>query len=457
MKLQRLLIVVLALLTACSPATLTPQATSTPLSTAMPVPTSTPLPPTFTPTFIPTATPTPTATLSLPQQIGLPDSLEQQFPLVENEARYWTLFGHPDVDGILPVFDMPAGDLIISSVVTFHYINARGEADFVYVPVTVINPGTKKCLNEGPSRPTSDCTKFLNPAGNGFLSGNKVLRDRITRENFVPSRKQIAELRFGYPSAVTQKTGSKGFLDYAVSEIYPGNILVKFAESGDSSLLPNRLLIPWFFESSHAYSIQVATSTPLPMLEKFPNATSTTAPPMKDISIYKVIKNQTFPLPLDTENENLLFCVTGDMNATYKWITPTILMTGTIDCHYLGGYVQLPLGIYDLEENRLVYWRLGILEDFTNTKYLALQAQYRFSAVLSQDGQSVKNELVIVSLGRPEQKNLQVVDTYNFAPYIDAYYADAQNLEALMKFIETGKPPDDRFIFPFYFGSTRDR
>lgn len=123
MKLQRLLIVVLALLTACSPATLTPQATSTPLSTAMPVPTSTPLPPTFTPTFIPTATPTPTATLSLPQQIGLPDSLEQQFPLVENEARYWTLFGHPDVDGILPVFDMPAGDLIISSVVTFHYIN----------------------------------------------------------------------------------------------------------------------------------------------------------------------------------------------------------------------------------------------------------------------------------------------------------------------------------------------
>ncbi len=410
-----------------------------------------------TQTAAPTATLTPTTTPNPVQQIGLPESLKQQFPLSESPEKYWSLYGNPDETGYLANFNQPFGDLIIVSVVTFHYLSAAGEADFVYIPVAVINPNKKLCLVAGYARPAYDCAKHLNENGTAFNPEKKTAQDNSALQSFLPSRKQIAELRFGYPTNLTRETGAEGFLDRAVKVSYPDNLLAEFAATGDSNLLPNRLLIPWFFQASYAYSIQVATPTPFPVVD-LPADIPAGAVVMDELSGIPSIARQKFPLARDLNtNEAILHCLSGKTNYEYIQITDTVLATGTLDCHYLGGVVKIPLGIYDLEQNRLIYWGLGVIEDGTALDYPATRAERRFTALIRDYQFEYKTNRLAnlklgLSLGHPKEKYLRALNTQNFAAYIDAWYADEQRLAELLQFIETGTPPGDGFIFPFDLG-----
>ena len=423
-----------------------------------------PLSATFTPEIIqptqtaaPTATLTPTITPNPAQQIGLPESLKQQFPLSESPEKYWSLYGNPDETGYLANFNQPSGNLIIVSVVMFRYLNAAGEADFVYVPVAVINPNKKLCLTAGYSRPAYDCARHLNENGTAFNPENKTAQDNSALQSFLPSRKQIAELRFGYPTNLTRETGAKGFLDEAVKVSYPDNLLAEFAASGDSSLLPNRLLIPWFFQANHTYSIQVATPTAFPVVD-LPADISANAVVMDDLSSIPSIARQKFPLTRDLNtNEAIFHCLTGKTNYEYIQITETVFATGTVDCHYLGGTVKIPLGVYDLEQNRLIFWGLGAVEDATALDYLASRAEGRFTALIpgyqfEYKTNRLANLKLGLSLGHPKEKYLRALNTQNFAAYINAWYADELRLAELLQFIQTDTPPSNGFLFPFDLG-----
>jgi len=453
MKHIDLLLILLFFLSACAPVaqpiiTESPQLLSATLTPELIQP---------APTAAPTTTLTPTITPNPAKQIGLPESLKEQFPLSENPEKYWSLYGNPDETGYLANFDQPAGDLIIASVVTFRYLNAAGQADFVYVPVVVISPSKKLCLTAGFSRPAYDCAKFLNENGTAFKPENKTAQDNSALQSFLPSRKQIAELRFSYPTNLTRETGTKGFLDEAIKASYPEKLLAEFAATGASNLLPNRLLIPWFFEASHGYSIQVATPTPFPVVD-LPADISTGVVAMDDLSTIPAIARQKFPLTRDLNtNEAILHCLAGKTNYEYIQITDAVWATGTVDCHYLGGMVKIPLGIYDLEQNRLIYWGLGVVEDGTALDYLAVRAERRLTALFPNYQFEYKtnrlaNQEIVLSLGHPQEKYLRALNTQNFAAYIDAWYADEQRLAELLQFIETGIPPGDGFIFPFDLG-----
>lgn len=453
MKPIHLLLIVWFFLSACAPV-------AQPITTEP----AQPLSATFTPELIhptqtvaPTATLTPTITPNPVQQSELPESLNKQFPLSESPEKYWSLYGNPDETGYLANFNQPAGDLIISSVVMFRYINAAGEADFVYIPVAVINPNKKLCLTAGYSRPAYDCTKHLNENGTGFSPDNKTAQDNSALHSFLPSRKQIAELRFGYPTNLTRETGAKGFLDEAVKVSYPDNLLAEFAATGDSNLLPNRLLIPWFFQASYTYSIQVATPTAFPVVD-LPADIPAGAVIMDELSAIPSIARQDFSLTRDLNtNEAIFYCLSGKTNYEYIQITDTALATGTLDCHYLGGVVKIPLGIYDLEQNRLTFWGLGVVEDGSALDYLAVRAEMRFTALIpnyqfENKTNRLANLKLVLSLGHPKEKYLRALNTQNFAEYIDAWYADEQRLAELLQFIETGIPPSDGFLFPFDLG-----
>lgn len=446
-------LILLMLIVGCAPATqpIITQPTQ-PLSA-----TFTPKPIQSTPTVAPTATLTPTITPNPAQQIGLPESLKQQFPLSESPEKYWSLYGNPDETGYLANFNQPAGDLIIVSVVKFRYLNGAGEADFVYIPIAVINPDKKLCLTAGFSRPAYDCARLLNDNGTAFNPENKTAQDNSALQSFLPSRKQIAELRFGYPTNLTKETGAKGLLDNAVKAIYPDNLLAEFAATGDSKLLPNRMLIPWFFQASYTYSIQVATPTPFPVVD-LPADIPAGAVLMDELSAIPSIARQKFPLTRDLNtNEAIFHCLSGKTNYEYIQITDTVLATGTLDCHYLGGMVKIPLGIYDMEQNRLIFWGLGVVEDVSGLDYLAVRAERRFTSLIPNYQFEYKTNRLAnlklgLSLGHPKEKYLRALNTQNFAMYIDAWYADEQRLAELLQFIETGTPSGDGFLFPFDIG-----
>lgn len=453
MKPVQLLLIVLFFLSACAPA-------AHPIIIEPTQPLSATLTPEIiqpTQTVAPPATLTPIITPNPAQQSGLPESLNNQFPLSESPEKYWSLYGNPDETGFLANFNQPVGDLFISSVVTFRYINAAGEADFVYIPVAVINPNKKLCLTGGYSRPAYDCAKHLNENGTGFSPDNKTAQDNSALHSFLPSRKQIAELRFGFPTNLTRETGAKGFLDNAVKVSYPDNLLAEFAVTGDSNLLPNRLLIPWFFQASYTYSIQVATPTPFPIVD-LPADIPVGALVMDELSAIPSIAHQEFPLTRDLNtNEAIFHCLSGKTNYEYIQIADTVLATGTLDCHYLGGVVKIPLGIYDMEQNRLIFWGLGVVEDVSGLDYLAVRAERRFTSLIPNYQFEYKTNRLAnlklgLSLGHPKEKYLRALNTQNFAMYIDAWYADEQRLAELLQFIETGTPPSDGFLFPFDMG-----
>ncbi|GAP18355.1 hypothetical protein LSAC_02244 [Levilinea saccharolytica] len=313
------------------------------------------------------------------------------------------------------------------------------------------------CLTSGYARPAYDCARHLNENGTEFNPENKTAQDNSALQSFLPSRKQIAELRFGYPTSLTRETGAKGFLDDAVQASYPDNLLAEFAATGDSKLLPNRLLIPWFFQASYTYSIQVATPTAFPVVD-LPADIPVGAVVMDALSNIPSIARQKFPLTRDLNtNEAIFHCLSGKTNYEYLQITDTVLATGTLECHYLGGVVKIPLGVYALEQNRLTFWGLGVLEDGSALDYLAVRAERRLTALIPNYQFEYKtnrlaNQEIVLSLGHPQEKYLRALNTQNFAAYIDAWYADEQRLAELLQFIETGTPPGDGFIFPFDLG-----
>jgi hypothetical protein len=238
---------------------------------------------------------------------------------------------------------------------------------------------------------------------------------------------------------------------------YPNQLLKNFAETGDSSLLPDRLLIPFFFEASYQYSYQVATSTPIPVID-LPANMPIGRVQQKDISQVDTIANETFPLRRDVYlGTGIFHCLSGKTNYESIWVTKTILITGTLDCYYTKGMIKFPLGVYDLEQNRVVYWGLLPIEDITIMDYMARRAEDRFTHLI-QDYQFVNqtnklaNLLIVMNLGTPDPKNLIVVDTFTFEPYLNAFYADPARVKEVNDFIETGVSPSDGLIFPLDMG-----
>jgi len=188
------------------------------------------------------ALPTATATLS-PQQkankINLPEACIDQFPVIKREKGFWMFAGNISrTEPIITDFDLQIGDLLFKWVFKIEYINASGELDFFYVPGLTFNLakgqtviGSNMVNNDG---------AFLNSPDNL----DQELREFIQKEFLGKTYTPTSQLFFGFADNWEVNSAlSNGYFNSAITELYTPELIEAFMETGNSSLLPQRLLI----------------------------------------------------------------------------------------------------------------------------------------------------------------------------------------------------------------------
>lgn len=183
---------------------------------------------------------------------------------------------------------------------------------------------------------------------------------------------------------------------------------------------------------------------------------------LDDLSQIDPIAREPFPLRRDLGTGEAIFhCLLGETHYEIIPLTEKIEITGTVNCHYRGGVVRLPLGIYDRETNRLVYWMLSPVENPDFVDFLAFRAETRWKemiAVMDPDSPAARtphdqtnrlaNAYVVVMLGQPEELYRGAFNSQNFEAYIRLFYADPARSAGLRTFIDTGDAPADNLLFP---------
>jgi len=205
----------------------------------------------------PTTASSPTPSQSLPTpalnseqlatSIGMPEDCGLQFPVSFQEKGFWRFAGIAPVDGLLRDFNLQVGDLLFAYVYRINYVNAAGLADFVYVPALTFNT-VKRQTVIGANMVNNDDMALAVPARKqqGIDFVNKYFQ--------VSMYQPMSYLYFAYAESPDIRTSlSAGFFNDAIMTLYSSETIEQFMATGDSSLLPHRLLVIYQNSTSDAY------------------------------------------------------------------------------------------------------------------------------------------------------------------------------------------------------------
>ena len=205
------------------------------------------LTPVTEPTEDPTVTPELTATeepIDPQQQLedaaeeaGIPIEAATQFGNIEQDSTgLWHINGNIDESSLQFNTNIEAGNINIDGTVVFRYVNAKGKADWFYIPAISFNH------SEGT---TVIAANMVNR--DGAMLASDVNANSSDVKNFIcqyfDGLGSIVSIAFGFPGAGRDML-TQDFFDSAISDLYTSEMIEEFMRTGDSSLLPNRLLIP---------------------------------------------------------------------------------------------------------------------------------------------------------------------------------------------------------------------
>lgn len=196
-------------------------------------------------TVEPTTTPQPTEESLDPQEqledeateAGIPIEAATQFGNIEQDSTgLWHINGNIDESSLQFNTNIEAGDINIDGTVVFRYVNAKGNADWVYIPAISFNH------SEGT---TVIAANMVNRDGAMLASDVNANSSDVKKFicQYFDGLGSIVSIAFGFPGAGRDML-TQDFFDSAISDLYTPEMIEEFMRTGDSSLLPNRLLIP---------------------------------------------------------------------------------------------------------------------------------------------------------------------------------------------------------------------
>ena len=201
-----------------------------------------------------------------------------------------------------------------------------------------------------------------------------------------------------------------------------------------------------------------------PSTEVIPTATNSTATALLKPTITPTPKSIATAIPTVTntvmpwtqlERDDLgdygFRCTITDYSFEIIEILPGIEAQGFLLC----GDYQIPVGIYDKNENSLFYWGLNPVQNPTILDHLGERALERFVIIFGLgetylDSKSVIGKELSMSINNPNSVNKRVFDTQNFGKYAGDFWKNQENMEV---FAKTGILPfENNILYPISLG-----
>ncbi|PKN99707.1 MAG: hypothetical protein CVU42_06890 [Chloroflexi bacterium HGW-Chloroflexi-4] len=156
-------------------------------------------------------------------------------------------------------------------------------------------------------------------------------------------------------------------------------------------------------------------------------------------------------LERDSIGDYIYRCTITDFSFAIIEILPGIEAQGFLLC----GDYQIPVGIYDKNENKLFYWGLNPVQDPTILDHLGERAFEYFVSIFGLgktylDSKNVIGKELSMSINIPNSVNKRVFDTQNFGKYAGDYWVNQDNVD---NFAVTGiLPNEENILYPISLG-----